>query len=56
MTRPRTTRPARRARRSHLAGYGFATLTLLAIYTDQAWPALFCLAATALTWKGHRNR
>ncbi|MEE1812603.1 hypothetical protein [Streptomyces sp. BE133] len=42
--------------RSHLGGYGFAALTLLAIYADMAWPALVCLAATALTWKGHRPR
>ncbi|MFF1916120.1 hypothetical protein ACFVYE_31950 [Streptomyces sp. NPDC058239] len=42
--------------RSRLGGYAFAALTLLAIYADQAWPALFCLAATALTWKGHRTR
>lgn len=42
--------------RSHLGGYTFATLTLLALYTNQAGPALLCAAATAITWKRHRTR
>ncbi|MFJ1827463.1 hypothetical protein [Streptomyces sp. NPDC088178] len=52
MTRPR----ARRLMRSHLGGYGFAALTLLAIYAAQPGPAAICAALTALTWKGHQPR
>lgn len=42
--------------RSRLGGYAFAALTLLALYANQTVPAILCAAATALTWKGHRNR
>ncbi|MFG2677032.1 hypothetical protein [Streptomyces sp. NPDC048445] len=41
---------------SHLARYGFATLTLLSIYADMTGPALLCAIATAYAWKGHRTR
>ncbi|MFI6653189.1 hypothetical protein ACIBI8_37070 [Streptomyces sp. NPDC050529] len=42
--------------RSHLGGYSFAALTLLALYADMGGVALLCGIATALTWKGHRTR
>ncbi|WP_329203936.1 hypothetical protein [Streptomyces sp. NBC_01435] len=42
--------------RSHLGGYTFAALTLLAIYINTTGPALVCAAVTALTWKGHQPR
>lgn len=42
--------------RSHLGGYSFAALTILAIHADMTGAAVFCAIATALTWKGHRTR
>ncbi|MFF7631449.1 hypothetical protein [Streptomyces cyaneofuscatus] len=51
------TRRLRRLRRtSPLARYGFLTLTLLALTTNQLAPALICAAATTYAWKGHRTR
>lgn len=41
---------------SPLARYGFLTLTVLALLTNQLTPALICATATAYAWKGHRNR
>lgn len=42
--------------RSHLGGYSFAALTLLALYAELAAPTFICAAVTAITWKGHRTR
>ena len=42
--------------RSHLGGWVFAALTVIALFAGQATPALLCAIATAITWKRRPHR